>query len=248
MQGTLRSIRATAICLLAATTVSLAATAVDACLHVLGETNVAANALDTALLGAVGKSPHAQGHIRPHSAQARAAQVLSITAQARHADRLLAPLKRYRAEPPSETRSWCCFMLTRALGRVGHTASAELFIDMLVHDPTETALGLNLPPQHLVYKGWRPFYRPAAAWSLGELKTQSAVSALMNVLRDLDNAPSTREQAAAALGKIGDISCLTELKTLAAEYPEITTRRAMLRSVEQLDEPRLPVATAVREF
>ncbi len=222
--------------------------AVDACLHVLGETNVAADACDPSLVSAAGKSPHAQGHIRPHSAEARAAQVLSTIARAKHADRILAPLNRYRAAPPSETRSWCCFMLTRALGRVGHTASAELFIDMLVHDPTETVLGLNLPPQHLVYKGWRPFYRPAAAWALGELKTRSAVTVLMDVLQDLDNAPSTREQAAAALGKIGDRRCLPELNALAADYPEITTRRAMLRSVEQLTEPHLPGATAVREF
>jgi HEAT repeat protein len=205
--------------------------AVAACLDVLGETNVAVTAHDPVLVSAVGKAPHAQGHIRRHSAQARAAQVVSIIAHAKHADRMLAQLKRYRAAPPSETRSWCCFMLTRALGRVGHSASAALFIDMLVHDPTETALGLNLPPQHLVYKGWRPFCRPAAAWSLGELKAKSAVPVLMAVLQDLDNAPSTREQVAIALGKIGDRESRERLKAIGADYPEITTRRAILRSV-----------------
>ncbi|MBT7702556.1 MAG: hypothetical protein HN700_19880, partial [Verrucomicrobia bacterium] len=205
--------------------------AVDACLHVLGETNVAVAASDALLLSSVGKSPHAQDHIRRHSTQARAAQVVSIIAQAKHGDRILARLKLYRAAQPSETRSWCCFMLTRALGRVGHSASVELFIDMLAHDPTETALGLNMPPQHLVYKGWRPFYRPAAAWSLGELKAVAAVPVLMTVLQELVNAPSTREQAAIALGKIGDQESLEELKAIGIDYPEVVTRRAILESV-----------------
>ena len=101
---------------------------------------------------------------------------------------------------------------------------------MLQNDPTETALGLNMPPQHLVYKGWRPFYRPAAAWSLGELKATSGVSVLMAILQDLDNAPSTREQAAIALGKIGDKESLQKLKEIGADYPDIVTRRAILSS------------------
>jgi len=90
---------------------------------------------------------------------------------------------------------------------------------------------LNMPPQHLVYKGWRPFYRPAAAWSLGELKAKPAVPVLMAGLQDLDNAPSTREQAARALGKIGDRESLAKLKVIGEDYPEITTRRAILESV-----------------
>jgi len=208
--------------------------AVEACLHVLGETNVAVTASDPSLVSAVGKSPHAQGHIRPHSAQARAAQVLSIIAQARHGDRIFSQLKHYRAAAPSETRSWCCFMLSRALGRVRHAASVELFVDMLENDPTETALGLNMPPQHLVYKGWRPFCRPAAAWALGELQAGPAVPVLMAVLQDLNNAPSTREQAAVALGKVGDGESVGKLKAIGADYPEITTRRAILESISVL--------------
>ena len=102
---------------------------------------------------------------------------------------------------------------------------------MQAHDPTETALGLNMPPQHLVYKGWRPFYRPAAAWSLGELKAVAAVPVLMTVLQELVNAPSTREQAAIALGKIGDQESLEELKAIGIDYPEVVTRRAILESV-----------------
>ena len=102
---------------------------------------------------------------------------------------------------------------------------------MLENDPTETSLGLNPPPTHIIYKAWRPFYRPAAAWSLGELKAQQAVPVLMEVVQDLDNASSTREQAAIALGKIADKSILAQLTKIAEEYPELMTRRALLESV-----------------
>ncbi len=90
------------------------------------------------------------------------------------------------------------------------------------------------PPAHIIYKAWRPFYRPAAAWSLGELKARKATTALMNAVQDLDNASSTREQAAVALGKIGDKSILPELKNIAEEYPEVMTRRALLRSAAEI--------------
>jgi len=49
-----------------------------------------------------------------------------------------------------------------------------LFVEMLESDPTEASLGLNPPPAHMIYKAWRPFYRPAAAWSLGELRSKRA--------------------------------------------------------------------------
>ncbi|MCF7849293.1 MAG: HEAT repeat domain-containing protein, partial [Kiritimatiellales bacterium] len=201
---------------------------VEACLDVLGSTNN----LDTALYKAVSLSTHAEKHIRPHAAQARAAQVLSIVcADIKCADAIRALLEKYRAEELSETRSWCCFMLTRTLGRLGDAKSANLFVDMLANDPAEAQLGLNPPPAHIIYKGWRPFYRPAAAWSLGELRAKQAVPVLMKVLQDFDNASSTREQAAIALGKIGESDSLAKLKAIGADYPEVITRRAILESV-----------------
>jgi len=207
---------------------------VEACFAVLGEPSPATNggAVNPKLKAAVSKAPHNEGHIRKHSAQSRAAQVLSIVCMdVKYANRIRAVLESYRAQKPSETRSWTCFMLTRALGRLGDTGSIDLFVEMLEKDPTETALGLNPPPTHIIYKAWRPFYRPAAAWSLGELKAKQAVPALMKVVQDLDNASSTREQAAIALGKIADKSVLAEMKKIAEEYPEIMTRRALLESV-----------------
>jgi hypothetical protein len=210
---------------------------VEACFAVLGEAPPAAgtNPADPNLKAAVSKAPHNEGHIRPHSAQSRAAQVLSVVCMdVKYADRIRAVLLAYRAQEPSETRAWTCFMLTRALGRLGDAASIDLLIEMLEKDPTETALGLNPPPAHIIYKAWRPFHRPAAAWALGELKAKKAVPVLMKVVQDLDNASSTREQAAIALGKIADKNILAELKKIAEEYPEVTTRRALLESVERM--------------
>jgi len=204
--------------------------AVEACLAELDGT-----AAGGELVAAVSKAPHNEKHIRKLSPQARAAQVLSIVCMDKaYADRIRAVLLEYRAQDPSETRSWVCFMLTRALGRLGDEGSIDLFVEMLQQDPTEASLGLNPPPQHIIYKAWRPFYRPAAAWALGELGARSAVPALLEAVREMENASSTREQAAIALGKVGDRTLIPELEEVADEYPEVMTRRALLASVAAL--------------
>ena len=209
---------------------------VEACFEVLAEdpeTKPADGSTGSELKAAVSHAPHNERHIRKHSAQARAAQVMSVVCtDVKHAERIRAVLQKYRAAEPSETRSWCCFMLTRTLGRLGDADSVDLFIEMLEKDPTEASLGLNPPPTHIIYKAWRPFYRPAAAWSLGELGSKKAAPALLKAVQDLDNASSTREQAAIALGKIGDKDTLAELEKIAEDYPEQTTRRALLESIE----------------
>ena len=210
---------------------------VEACFAVLGETTLAPGVaqVDPQLKSAVSHAPHNEGHIRRHSAQARAAQVLSVVCMdAKHAGRIRAALQKYRAQEPLETRSWCCFMLTRTLGRLGDAGSTDLLIDMLEKDPTEASLGLNPPPTHIIYKAWRPFHRPAAAWSLGELRAKKATQALLRAVQHLGNASSTREQAAIALGKIADKSTLAELEKIAEEYPELMTRRALLKSMRRM--------------
>jgi len=205
---------------------------IESCLSVLGDTNATAVA---SLAEAVSHPPHAEGHIRKHSAQARAAQVLSVVCTEKsYVPRIRMLLKRYHAEKPSETRSWCCFMLIRTLGRLDDQKSIPLLIAMLESDPTETALGLNPPPAHLIYKGWRPFYRPAAAWALGQLKAKEALPALIKAVENLENASSTREQAATALGMIGDQESLKKLTAIAEDYPEVMTRRALLRSIQEV--------------
>jgi HEAT repeat protein len=222
---------------------------VEACFAVLGETPPAAGAAQVGpeLKAAVSHAPHNEGHIRRHSPQARAAQVLSVVCMdATYAARIRAVLRMYREQKPSETRSWCCFMLTRTLGRLGDPGSTDLLVDILEKDPTEASLGLNPPPTHIIYNAWRPFHRPAAAWALGELKAKKAAQALLRAVQNLDNASSTREQAAIALGKIADKSILPEIEKIADEYPELMTRRALLESKAMLSKHSNDVASTER--
>jgi HEAT repeat protein len=210
---------------------------VEACFQVLGEEGVAATAADPELIAAVSHPPHNEGHIRKHTAQSRAAQVLSIVCMdAKYAPRIRGVLEKVRADAASETRAWCCFMLTRCLGRLGDAGSIDLLIDMLENGPTEASLGKNPPPTHIVYQAWRPFHRPAAAWSLGELGAKQAVPVLIATVQDLGNATSTREQAAMALGKVGDQSLVDQLEQMAEECPDLMTRRALLESIEKLSQ------------
>lgn len=187
------------------------------------------------MINSVSLSPHAQGHIRKYSPQARAAQILSVVcSDTKYAGRVADLVKKYRAGKDSEMRNWCCFYLIRTLGRVGNESSGDLLLDILANEPTETALGLNTPPTHIIYKGWRPFFRPAAAWSLGMLKHKKSLDELMGAIENLDNAPSTRQQAAIAIGRIGDKSCIERLKKIAKDYPEVITRRSILQSIKDL--------------
>lgn len=205
----------------------------EACLAVLGDAKVES---DKPLVASVALSPHAEAHIRKYSAQARAAQVLSIVCgDVKYAGRIGDLVKKYRAEKESEKRNWCCFYLIRTLGRLGDGASGELLLDVLMNDPTETAAGLNPPPTHIIYKGWRPFYRPAAAWGLGMLKEKKAIGALLEAIENLDNAPCVRQQAAIALGRIGDRKCLKRLIKISEVYPDVMTRRSILESIKSIE-------------
>jgi len=122
---------------------------VEACFQVLGEEGVATTAADPELIAAVSHPPHNEAHIRKHTAQSRAAQVLSIVCmEAKYAPRIRGVLQKVRADAASETRAWCCFMLTRCLGRLGDAGSIDLLIDMLENGPTEASLGKNPPPTH----------------------------------------------------------------------------------------------------
>lgn len=203
---------------------------IEACFAVLDGTKS-----DHALSASVGLSPHAQSHIRKYSPQARAAQVLSIVCNdARHAPRIGRLIEGCQSGDDSETRNWCCFYLIRTLGRIGDESSGEILLDVLVNEPTETAVGLNTPPTHIVHKGWRPFFRPAAAWGLGRLRETKAREALLDAAANLDNAPSVRRQAAVALGRIGDKATRQKLIKLAKGYPEVTTRRCILESIKAM--------------
>jgi len=74
-----------------------------------------------------------------------------------------------------------------------------------------------------------PCWRAAAAWALGRIGDARATPALLKVIGDLKNAPDTRHTAAEAMGRLADASSATTINKLAADYPEISTRRTLLR-------------------
>ena len=93
---------------------------------------------------------------------------------------------------------------------------------------------MNPPPTHIIYKGWRLFYRPADAWSLGLLRETKAAGVLLDAVENLENASCVRQQAAIALGKIDDPDSLKRLIEIGKNYPEVITRRSILESIEAL--------------
>jgi HEAT repeat protein len=201
---------------------------IESCLHIIGDTSAKA---DAALVAAISKAPHSEGHIRRLSAPSRAAQILSVVCDdLSYAPRIRALLLGIRAGEADENQAWCSFMLIRLLGRLGDRESIPLLIGMIEKDPPEAKLGLNPPPAHTIYGGWRPFHRPCAAWALGRLQAREAIPALLSALENLENISSTREQAAIALGEMSGEGLLEPIDRIAQGYPEEMTRRALLRS------------------
>ena len=68
------------------------------------------------------------------------------------------------------------------------------------------------------------------AWALDRIGDRRAAGALLAVVGDVDNAPDTRYAAAEALGQIADTASLGPIQSLAAGYPEVSTRRALLEA------------------
>jgi HEAT repeat protein len=78
-----------------------------------------------------------------------------------------------------------------------------------------------------------PCWRAAIAWAIGEIGDHQAVPVLLSIIADLENATDTRHAAAQALGKIADDSDLSAMRELAGDYPEASTRRALLEACRQ---------------
>ena len=199
----------------------------EACLAALSDP--AAKPAD-ALKAAVTASPPAAS-TGAYPPEARAAQVASVIAlDARAAARLREAFDRFRATPPSAKRSYTCFYLARALGKVRDRGAADSLLAALEKDPTEGALGFDPPPSVFIYKTWTPFYRAAAAYALGEIGDARAAPALLKVIAGFDNAIDVRYAAAEALGHLGAAAPVAEMRQAAADCPEVATRRALLRA------------------
>ena len=73
-----------------------------------------------------------------------------------------------------------------------------------------------------------PCWRAEIAWALGRIGDRRAAPVLFKVVGDLHNAPDTRHAAAVALARLGDGTSDEACRKLAADYPDIATRRVLL--------------------
>ena len=191
----------------------------------------------------------------------RAAQVLSLVCRDRgYEPRILAAFERCRAKPTDiprvfdtgipvvltmPSKHWTCFFLARTLGNLADPQSIDTLIAVLENDPTEAATGYPDPlgPGVLfLHNDLTPCWRAAVAWALGQIGDRRALPVLVKVVGNLKNALDTRHAAAEALARIADPADAESIRTLAATYPEVSTRRVLLRTCLQLEQPARTVA------
>jgi hypothetical protein len=201
--------------------------AIEACLAVLGDSKAKAS---KKIRDAVTASPPALSTL-PQDPEPRAAQIASVVCvHKKYAPRFRAALNRYRKTEPSRTKSWTCFFLARLLGRLKDAESGDTLVSILTDDATEASFGYEDQPNVFVYKAMTPFYRAAAADALGRIGDDRAVAVLMDVVADYDNAISVRHAAARSLGMLDVSNTKMKLRMLAADYPEVSVRRALLEA------------------
>ncbi len=222
---------------------------VQTCLALLGDPKAKAQ---TELKDAISTThPAWAGHPGPEN---RAAQILSLACRDQASEpQVRATFARFGAMPeepinrtlgnPTWTpvRHWTLFYLARALGQLSSHASIDTLLSVLSDDLNEARHGRPDPSQpeiHFLQLEYTPCWRAAAAWALGQIHDQRAVPVLMGVVRNLENAPDVRHAAAKALELMAPPSSLPELRALAANYPEISTRRTLLAACAKLEKPK----------
>jgi hypothetical protein len=188
----------------------------------------------------------------PPDPQNRAAQILSLVCRDRaYEPRIRAAFERYRATSTSEfvrvsdvalpaklpAKHWVCFFLARAMGNLADAGSVEVLIAAM-NDAPEAATGYPDPLGPGVvfpFNDLTPCWRAASAWALGQIGDRRAGEVLIKVVADLRNSTDTRHAAAEALGRVGDAALLPAIRELAASYPEVSTRRALLHTAARLE-------------
>lgn len=184
----------------------------------------------------------------------RAAQILSVVCRdANYEPRIRAAFLRYRQRTDNiprvfdtgipvvdalPTKNWVCFYLARCLGNLAQSDSVDALVKVLHQEPAEAATGRPDPlgvGVLFLHNELTPCWRAAVAWALGSIGDRRAVAVLLEIVADLDNSTDTRHAAAEALGQIGDPASLEVIRKLAADYPEVSTRTALMRILADVD-------------
>ena len=222
---------------------------IESCLALLGDPS--AKAAQDIKVAVSSTHPAWGGHPGPEN---RAAQILSLTCRDSSSEsHVRAAFERYRARPeepihrelgnPTWTpvRHWTLFYLARALGNLHDTASVDALTAVLADNLNEARHGRPdpaTPEIHFLHLDYTPCWRASAAWALGQIGDRRAVPTLLSAVRNMDNATDVRHAAARALEHIADPSSLPALRGLAANYPEVSTRRALQSTCEAIAKGR----------
>ena len=149
------------------------------------------------------------------------------------------PVKRYLGNPDwNPVRHWVLFYLARELGNLADKHSVDALLAVLGPELNEARHGRPDPSQptiHFLQLEYTPCWRAAAAYALGCIADKKAVPALLAVVGNLDNATDVRHAAATALGRIADPASCEAIRSLAQDYPEVSTRKALLQACEPLN-------------
>ncbi len=127
--------------------------------------------------------------------------------------------------------AWICYHSLETLGRLKDADRYDLFLGALINPP-EAVDGFDSACNPLAFLATTPHYRVAAAYALGEIGNRDAVPALFDTVNNFDNALEVRHLAAKALVKLCNGSDLKVLRAMAGDYPEVHTRRVLLRACE----------------
>ncbi|NQT87835.1 HEAT repeat domain-containing protein [bacterium] len=133
--------------------------------------------------------------------------------------------------------AWICYYALETLGRLECADAYETFLGAL-QDPPEAVDGLPPATAPTAHLATTPHYRVAAAFGLGQIGRHEALPALLEAVGNFDNALEVRHTAARALVKLCDRRDLKTLQALADSYPEVHTRRVLLRACEEAAMPR----------
>ena len=138
-------------------------------------------------------------------------------------------------------KHWVCFFLSRLLGNLADTNSVASLLASLEQSPPEFATGSPDPlgpGVMFLHNDLTPCWRAASAWALGRIGDRRAIPALLNTVANLQNAPDTRHASAEALGLLIDAGDVEQVRKLASDYPEVSTRKALLRACEPFVNPK----------
>ena len=87
---------------------------------------------------------------------------------------------------------------------------------------------MRTPEVLFLHNDLTPCYRAAAAWALGRIGDRRGAPCLLAAVADLDDAIDTRYATARGLGANRRPASLDAIRQLAADYPDISTRNALL--------------------